>query len=643
MAPDHDRREAENYDNAVLAAQYRMLAKHLPVIYTATLASGMLVAELFSHHTPPHVLFPALTLSTCITVIRLSYWLRVRTSPDTRDSMRATVQQAPWFAALHFGLISYWVVSILPYGNGPEQLTALVFLALVTSGGVAFNTHLPKNIYVITAVGTVPLAIALIQIDAHLGFTMAAICVISIAGQIVYARHQHRSFLAAVRSRIEAENDRREAEHARRDMARVADTDALTGIPNRRAFLASLGQLTTRLEPFGVAIVDLNGFKPINDLYGHTAGDNVLFTVANRLKAAVGERGTVARLAGDEFGVLITRDADTASILALGKSLVQSIERPIALEECVVRVSLSCGIAAYPDTSLAPMRLLEQAVQAVSFAKRSGHGHVAMYDGEVETQEARRNLVESRLRTAIIQQSFDLAYQPIRHLSSSTITSYEALARWTDEHLGMVSPGEFIPIAEQTGLIGDLADILFQRAVQEACQWPSDIALSFNLSSVQFQNPNIAFKILSTLTSNGFPPTRLLLEITETAVLKDLDHAQLVIAQLRKTGIRIALDDFGVGYAGFGYVDRLTFDKLKVDRSFVNGMKDNARKRQIVSAIVDMCHRLDMTCVAEGIEEQDELDFLESIGCDSGQGYYLGRPGPAPSSLRPALRPAAVA
>lgn len=643
MALGQTRRELSSFDDAVLVAQYRMLAKHLPVIYVATLGGGILVAELFAHHAPAIVIYPILTLLTLISVVRLSYWLNARLQHGELDHMRKTIRQAPYFGIFYFGVTNYWVYSLTAYGSEAQQITALAFIVLAVTAGVAFNTHIPQNICATLIAGAVPVAIQLILIDTHSSLVLAGMFALSVLGQIVYAKHQHRSFLAAIRDRVSAEHARLEAENARRDITRIAETDVLTGIANRRAFIAAIGRHATQSQPFALAIMDINGFKPINDLYGHGAGDNVLFSVANRLKAAVSGRGFVARLAGDEFGLLITDHSDQQSVLALAQSIVRSIDRPIVIDEAVIQVTASFGIAAYPLNSTNPARILEQADQALTFAKRAGRGVVTMYDDEIENREARRNLIESRLRTAIVNQSFDLAYQPILNLETGATTAYEALARWTDSHLGPVSPGEFIPIAEQSGLIGELADILFERAIIEASHWPKDVALSFNLSPVQFLSTSISFKILSTLSTHGFSPARLLLEVTETALLKNLDHAELVISQLRSAGIRLALDDFGVGYAGFGYLDRLTFDKVKIDRSFVNGMKDNSRKRQIVTAIVDMCHRLNMKCVAEGIEEQGELDFLKSIGCEGGQGYLLGRPGPPPSLSAPEQTKAAVA
>lgn len=624
MARVHTQRELSSFDDAVLAAQYRMLAKLLPVIYVATLASGLIVAELFTHRASVIVIFPILTLVALITIARLSYWFNAGLWSQDLAHMRKTVRQAPYFALFYYGITCFWTFTLTSYGTEAEQIAAVVFVALAVTAGVTFNTHMPQNIYAILIAGGMPVFIELLLIDTHASQSLAGIFVLSVIGQIVYARHQHRDFLSTIRGRVAAED-------ARQDITRIAETDMLTGIANRRAFIVAIDQCAEQSQAFALAIMDINGFKPINDLYGHGAGDDVLVSIANRLKSDVAGHGLVARLAGDEFGLLITGASDKPSVLALAQSIAQSIDRPIVLDEAVIRVTASFGIAAYPVTSADPTRILEQADQALTAAKRTGRGSITIYDDEIETRETRRNHVERRLRLAIASRSFDLAFQPIRNLETGIITSYEALARWTDDQLGNVSPGEFIPIAEQSGLIGDLADILFDRAISEAARWPDAIALSFNLSPLQFLSTDITDKISSTLATHGFSASRLLLEVTETALLKDLDHAESVISQLRSTGVRIALDDFGVGYAGFGYLDRLTFDKVKIDRSFVKGMKENSRKRLIVTAIVDMCRLLKMNCVAEGIEEQSELDLLKSIGCEAGQGYFLGRPGPAPS------------
>lgn len=621
---------AQYIKDDVLIAQYRTLAKYLPFVYVITIINGMLVAAMYSTIAPATAIYPLLTLLTAISLIRLSYWLNAKLKSVTREHMLRTVRQSPYFAAFYFALLSYWVAGLLPHGTEAEQVTALMFLAFTIVSSIAFNTHMSQSLFVVVTTGSTCLILLLLDIGTTPALVLAALSASCILSHVVTSRHQNHEFLDTITQRFASEKHRQEAEAAKADLARIANTDPLTGIPNRRAFMQQIDLLIEGSQPFALGIMDLDGFKPVNDLYGHASGDIVLSTIAQRLQATVGTRGQVARLAGDEFGILVTDYSDKGPISELAEALVKSVDRTIVLEEGIVRVSACCGFASYPESSVLPSRLLEQADQALASAKRSGRSVVTLYNGEIENQEMRRHLVESRLRTAIVHRAFDLAFQPIRDLNDRAISSYEALARWQDDHLGHVSPAEFIPIAEQTGLINDLSDLLFQKAVKEAATWPSNIALSFNLSPIQFMDRNLLLKILSNLSVYDFPPHRLVLEITETAIIQDVPRAAVIVDQLTNAGIRVALDDFGVGYAGFGYLDRLTFDKLKIDRSFVSGIKDSVRKRQILTAIVDMCHRLDMKCVAEGIESEDELTFLKAIGCDKGQGYHLGRPGPPP-------------
>ena len=628
-----------NLDEAIRHAQYRMLAAHMPHMYIASIFSGLLLAYIFSTVAPPLIVYVPMTILLVLSLMRLAYWWSP-TLPkmDSPANIYRIIHRTPYYAAFYYGLISAWTFGMSVYGDASHQMLAAFYVALCTLGGISFNANLPRCVYAILIAGSAPLVVSLLATGHLLGNIFAAMYIANTLIQVVAVRRTHNDFVSAVRLRLEAEISQHDTETARRDIARVANTDALTGLPNRRALLEALSNQINGAAPgkvFAFALIDLDGFKPINDVYGHTAGDEVIFTVADRLKEAIGSHGVVARLGGDEFGLILNEASDHDRVLQLIKNIVGTIDEPILLDQGVVRISACGGIAIFPEAALESAELLQRADEALYAAKHTGRGATVIFNKDLETKQTRRLLIETRLRLAISESSFTLAFQPIRQLQTGEITGYEALARWNDSLLGPVSPSEFIPIAEQTGLISTLADTLFERALVEAASWPDDISLSFNLSPLQLHTPSFALRTLAALAAHRFPPERLLLEVTETALLTDINAAALLIEQLRNAGIRIALDDFGVGYAGFTYLEKLTFDKLKIDRSFVSGMKDDKRKRQIVKAIVEMCHSLDIKCIAEGIEHESEADLLKSMGCEQGQGFLLGRPGPVSHSVIP--------
>lgn len=633
MTNQHPPPTEPNLDESIIVAQYSMLAAYMPHMYIVHIISGLLIAELYSRVAPPHLVFPIMSILLFSAIFRLSYWLNPRL-PNTESiaKMKRTLREAPVYGAMYFTLLTYWILSIAPYGGQTQQLLAAFYIAIGTFCGISFNANLPRCVYAILLTGSAPLIVSLIMLRNEVAHVFAALYLVNIFIQVLAVRHQHRGFVEAVRLKLAAETSRRDAEVARRAVARLANTDALTGLPNRRYLIDTISErLSVHAgKPFAFGMIDLDDFKPVNDIYGHAAGDEVISTAANRLSNAIGTRGIVARLGGDEFGFILFDAADPDAIQKRAKDLISIIEEPIPFNEAVISISGCCGILRYPEMATAPTELFQRSDEALYEAKRLGRGMVMLYDKALENRQTRRHLIEARIRVAIAEHNFDLAFQPIRELSSDKIVSYEALARWNDPVLGSVPPSEFIPIAEQSGLISALSDVLLERALREAVTWPPEISLSFNLSTLQIYDFSFALHAMSKLSKYGFPPERLLFEVTETALLTDIDRAALVIQHLRDVGIRVALDDFGVGYAGFSYLSRLTVDNLKIDRSFISGIGGDRRKRQIVKAIVRMCHSLQIKCIAEGVESEAELTLLKAIDCDAAQGYLLGRPGPAP-------------
>lgn len=438
---------------------------------------------------------------------------------------------------------------------------------------------------------------------------------------------------------------RREMKHRRvaeAEAQRLARHDVLTGLPNRRCFLEEFNSQVREAGPdecCALFVIDLDYFKPINDLYGHRLGDEVLRVVARRLTDIVGDKGTVARLGGDEFGIVMTVRQDDELPLSLARRIVHDIPRPIKLAALSLEVAASVGVSMFDpkrerNTEVSrrehsPVEtVLRQADMAMYRAKTEGRGRYRFFDSDMDQRLQQRVQLEREIKGAVERGEIVPYYQPLVDLQTQETIGYELLARWLHPKKGVLQPLEFIPIAEDTGLIGALTDSLLVQGVKDAKTWPSHIYLSVNLSPRQFADPMLAQRILAPLTAAGFPPQRLEIEITETAVVQRLEEAKNTLKSLRNLGVRIALDDFGTGYSGLYHLRELQLDTIKIDRSFVSNMLKHADDEKLVEAIVSMGRVLGLRTMAEGIETKDVLDKLVELGCETGQGFLFGRPEP---------------
>jgi diguanylate cyclase (GGDEF)-like protein len=420
--------------------------------------------------------------------------------------------------------------------------------------------------------------------------------------------------------------------------ADLAYTDPLTGLGNLRRFFDKVDRLIfDRADdpaPFAIAILDLDGFKPINDLFGRRAGDEILQQVAMRLKASTDNQSTVARVGADEFAFLypMVFSEEAANDMAL--TLIEILSAPYDVGDRTARLSASIGCSLFHSGDETTEVLISKAETALYHAKRSGRGKVVIFTREMEEAAKRMTRVEQALRRAVAAGEVEPHFQPIVDLRTRRAIGFEALARWTDRDLGQVSPAMFIPIAEERGIIGPLTQLLLGKATEAARDWPDELFLSFNLSPSQLVDQNTARDILTILARNGFDPRRLEIEITETGLMSDPQSAAKIIDDLRATGIRISLDDFGTGQSSLGRLREFRFDKLKIDRSFVASILHDRPSEQITHAILAMCAGLDMEVVAEGIEEEGQARRLVQFGCAGGQGYLFGRPLDAEATMR---------
>lgn len=424
-----------------------------------------------------------------------------------------------------------------------------------------------------------------------------------------------------------------ERHRAQSRVVHMAHHDVLTDMPNRLLFWESTTQAvrgrSSRSLQTAVLYLDLDRFKEVNDTLGHPVGDALLRQVAERLRHTASPQDTVARLGGDEFAVLHTsQDGSLESTLALAERIIANVARPYQIEDNQIVVSTSIGIAIAPKDGSETDQLMKNADLALYCAKADGAGTYRLFSPLMEEGlQIRRNL-ESDLRHGIELDQFELYYQPLVRLDTGTIVSGEALMRWHHPEHGLISPAEFIPLAEETGLIDDLGEWALQQACKDALNWPDHVRVSVNLSSVQFRKTSLVDVVKAVLDTSELDPKRLELEITESVLLQNNASNLDALRQLRLIGLTIALDDFGTGYSSLSYLQRFPFDKLKIDQSFVRELETRTDSLSIVQSIATLGSNLNMLTTAEGVETKAQLDIVTRAGCSEAQGYYFSPPIP---------------
>jgi diguanylate cyclase (GGDEF)-like protein len=431
------------------------------------------------------------------------------------------------------------------------------------------------------------------------------------------------AFLIAIALRGVREVERREAE-----ARHAATNDELSGLPNRAALVAALDRATeTRRAdrtPVAVVYLDLDGFKEVNDAFGHHAGDRLLQEVARGFR----ERSNghlLARVGGDEFAVVVTGPGAVKVACDLGWRLISFVSDPFEIDGRMITVGTSVGVAIAETADPSAEELLRRADVAMYQAKQQGPNRLFVYDALIDTIRHERHEIADDLRRALREDKLDLVYQPVFDAETRAVVGVEALLRWNRPLFGPMPPSVFVPIAEQSGLIDELGEWTIRRACSDGLAWPS-IKVSVNVSPAQFRNPNFDVLVTDVLHATGFPPGRLELEVTESYFIVNPDQARRAIDTIRALGIAVSLDDFGTGYSSIGYLRSFNFDKLKLDRSMIIGLADDERVERLVRATVALAEALDLTVTAEGVETEEEADLLRNAGCAQFQGFFFAKP-----------------
>jgi diguanylate cyclase (GGDEF)-like protein len=619
-------------DPDLLESQARALSRQIPLLYAILTINAVALAFTHAHTAPLALTVVVPVLLFCACLVRAVSWLRqskhAMTSAQAVRRLKVTMGLAP---VLGLGFTA-WSLSLYPYGDAYAQCHVAFYMAYTAMGCIFCLMHLRSAALVLMGVVLVPFTMFFCIFGNFVMKAIALNLLLVSAVMVLLLLRNYADFADLIVSKRELLARQAEAHLLSEENGRLANLDALTGLPNRRLFLTKLDEMLqdARREGkrFALALIDLDRFKSVNDVYGHAAGDRLLAEVGARLTRLVGPLVKVGRLGGDEFVAMIEGDPDDDAVQAFGDELCAALQGPYRVGDSVSDTCGSAGLVVYPRGGETAEQLFERADYALYYAKQSHTGQAVLFSEKHATMIRDAVQLEMALLHADLEKEMWLAFQPMVDAASNRTIGFEALARWNSPALGPVAPDVFIPLAERSGMVCKLTEKLFVKALAAAAGWQPELRISFNLSAQDVVAPHIVETVRRIVAQSGVSAGRIDLEITETAVMRDFNAASEALTAFRAMGLRVSLDDFGTGYSSLSHVHRLKPDKIKIDRSFVAGIKDDRTSRDIVRTIVDLCHTLDMGCVVEGVETEAQMRILTSLGCRVMQGYYFSRPMP---------------
>jgi len=599
----------------IRAEQVGNIKRYLSSMMLANAANALVVVAGF-WASPQR--WAALLWAASILIFAVHHGLKNRIMPRAKPSYVSThvINRAVRNAFLLGSLWAVLPLTLFSRATPAEQMIiACLCSGMLGGGAFAFST-IPPAAIAFSAPIVFGSAIAIGRSNDP-GYLLIALLMISYVAVLLRGVFIYASQIATrVSSQIHAE--------------RKARRDELTNLPNRLAFHEGLENAFSRLvrmrEPFAVLYVDLNDFKAVNDKWGHAAGDQLLVQVSRRLMTYARNVDLVARLSGDEFAIVLANTACSEDATVFADRIVRSVDRPFLINGVEVFAGVCIGIAVAPTDGDNRETLLKNADQALYAAKNGSNGPIRVYDFAHKKQIRLRRTVERDLRSAFRKNEFFLVFQPIFKLANNRVTGTEALLRWKHPKDGLKSPVEFINMIEETGLIHEIGAWAIRQACKAASQWPEYIRVAVNVSPTQLRLTTILSSVVMALEESGLLPSRLELEITETALVDNNDNIVSNLKALHELGVRIALDDFGTGFSSLTYLQKLSPESIKIDASFVREMVTNTDCASIVKSIITLSSDLRVNVVAEGIESREQLSLLRSFGCNEGQGYFLNPP-----------------
>jgi diguanylate cyclase (GGDEF)-like protein len=615
-----------------MRSQFEAFSRQLPLLYFTLVANSLAVAFTHAHSTPAFLskIVPSLLCGCCL--LRLWVWARRRTRRrELTDSQIAVRMRNTVLLVALLGLaFTAWGLSLYGYGGPYQRVHVAFYMSISVIACIFCLMHMRVAALLLTAIVLGPFVVFFALTDNAV-LVAIAINLLLVAGAMTKVLlAYYRDFSDLVNAKKVLEDKQQQLLALNNENLRLANMDSLTGLPNRRHFLGRLGNLFApdRLgkKHFAVGIVDLDGFKQVNDLHGHRAGDSLLCEVGRRLNAFASDELQIARLGGDEFGLLFASISTKDDLISTCAAICDTLRKPYELSQATVRISATVGIALFPEAGSTAEQMFERADYALYHAKANRRGEATVFSEEHESAIRDLGRIEQALRQADLEQEMSLHFQPILNVDTGEVASYESLARWQSPMLGLVPPDVFIRIAEKSDLIHQLTAVLLRKALAFMAASGPRVGFSFNLSARDLDSPSAVEHIRRILEQSDVDATRLTFEVTETAVIEDFAKGRAALLQLSALGSKIALDDFGTGYSSLHCIHQLPLNSVKVDRTFVQNIERDTLAQGIVRSIVELCRNLGLSCVIEGVETERQAAVLTELGCRFMQGYYFGKP-----------------
>lgn len=610
-------------------AQYATLTRQIPLMYTILLVNVVTLSYIHLGKAPDYLTVAIPVILSVICIFRALRMVRDRHHMPATAMIRKKLWLTLVMAIVLGAAFTAWSLAMFTYGDAYSKGQVTFFNGITIIAIITCLMPLRQIPPIMIGVVVLPTGLFLLAQD-ETAFHAIAINMMLVTGAMaVVLRRAHTDFRERVEKQLELDIQRRQLQALNHTVSLLAHEDSLTGLQNRRSFLERLDQMIDEggaTRRFAIGVIDLDGFKPVNDVLGHGAGDKLLCEVGRRLNSAMPDQAMIARLGGDEFAFILSGSGSDEDILETCGSILASLKPAFWLDGGSMRISASCGVARYPEAGRTGAELFERADFALYHSKGHDRGAATIFSDHHETAIKQAATISQRLASADLDKVLQMAFQPIVDARTGTTLGLEALARWYDPVLGLVPPDVFIRTAEQTGIIGRVTIALFRKALKQASSWPGDLYLSFNLSAQDLCSTETMAAIFAEIERTGFPIRRLVFEITESAIMQDFDRACLALNQLRAAGAAIALDDFGTGYSSLSYVRRLPIDRIKIDRSFILDIEMEQAGRDILKTIFDLCRNLRLQCIVEGVETHSQLAILTAIGGTTYQGYLFAKP-----------------
>lgn len=620
-------------DPELAVAQFRALTRQVPLLYFLLIVSSLAVSYTFSHQAPLWLSVWLPGFLCLIAGVRGIHWWRNRHQDVTPAEAIAQLRRTTRMAALLAVGFMTWGLSLHPYGNDHAQGHVIFYMGITVVGCIFCLMHLRGAALLVTLIVNVPFII-FFGIAGDKTEKAIAVNIVLVSGAIFTILMTHyRDFADLVRSRRDLMEKQTETQALSDENFRIANLDALTELPNRRRFFHDLEKAFAEAKDgrlgLAVGVLDLDGFKPINDTYGHATGDKVLAETARRLEKACtnlsAAKAEIYRLGGDEFGLIVSNASSEEALSDVGRPLTDAIRLPFPVGSTHAHMACSIGLATWSEATPTAETLFENADYALYYAKRHLRGQTVLFSEKHAAEIRTQTQIERHLLSANLDQELIQLFQPIVDLASGRVLSFEALARWYSPHLGLVPPDVFIPVAERAGLIGGVTRVLLEKALMEMKHWPEDIGLSFNLSAHDICAAEGVVRLVAIVNASGIDPKRIDFEITETVMAHDFIKARQSMQTLKALGCHLSLDDFGTGYSSLSYVHRLPLDRIKVDRSFVTDIENDCASK-VVRSMTGLCADMGLKSIIEGVETPEQLVRLRQMGCDMAQGYLFAKP-----------------